>query len=69
VGDIGIGLAASLTKRPLLAIRNASVIFPSARKPTDHARFQSVRQLFQLFFNKLAHTLPRCPPSSPRLSG
>ena len=49
MGNIGIGLAASLApKPPLLAIRNASVVFPSARKPTGHARLQSATKHFQL---------------------
>jgi hypothetical protein len=47
VGDVGIDLAASLTaKSPLLAIRNASVVFPSPPMLTGHADF-SPQQLFR----------------------
>jgi hypothetical protein len=63
MGDVRIGLAVSVTlERPRLAIRSASVVFPSARKPTGHARFQSAPTVSG-FVNKLTRTLARCPPT------
>jgi hypothetical protein len=47
MGGVGIGLAASLTPNcPLLAIRNNSIVFPSAPMLTGHADF-SPQQLFR----------------------
>jgi hypothetical protein len=56
VGDVGIGLAASLTpKCPLLAIRNASVVFPSAPVLTGHADFSPQQRVTDLTRADRAH--------------